>query len=181
MASAALDTAFALPARLVDRGYALRPETDADIDFLVGLYASTRETELAAMLHWTATQRESFVAQQFGAQRHHYRTYIAGCIFWVIEHDGNPIGRLYLERRTTRWHIVDIALLPDRRGHGIGTALLEAVIDSAQVDGRSVGLFVDRDNVALRLYRRLGFVGIGATAFHIEMERPPGPIVDRLS
>ena len=39
--------AFALPAALLSQGFALRPETEADTVFLMRLYASTREEELA--------------------------------------------------------------------------------------------------------------------------------------
>src|SRR5256885_17004518 len=38
---------LALPATLVDQGFALRPETEADVPFLRRLYASTRWEELA--------------------------------------------------------------------------------------------------------------------------------------
>jgi GNAT superfamily N-acetyltransferase len=181
MASTALGPAIALPAVLDAEGYALRPETDADLPFLSTLYASTRETELAAMRQWTAAQTQAFLAQQFFAQRHHYRTQIAGCAFWVIERGGTPIGRLYLQERVTQWHVVDIALLPDWRGKGIGTALIHAVIAAARDQAKAVGLFVDRRNIALRLYRRLGFVEIGATAFHLEMAREVAPDADRAS
>lgn len=162
--------AFALPTALAAHGYALRPETDSDIGFVSALYASTREAEIARMLHWTASQKQAFLAQQFAAQRHHYRTRIMACDFWLIERDGDPIGRLYLEDRATRWHVVDIALQPRWRGRGVGGAVLRAVIAAARDNAKCVSLFVDRNNGARRLYRRLGFTEIGATAFHIEME-----------
>jgi hypothetical protein len=47
--------AFTLPAALVSQGFALRPETDADIPFLMRLYASTRADELAP-IPWTDEQ-----------------------------------------------------------------------------------------------------------------------------
>jgi hypothetical protein len=65
--------AFRLPAALLSQGFALRPETEADTDFLMRLYASTREEELA-QAPWSAEQKQEFVAGQFRAQRHHYRT-----------------------------------------------------------------------------------------------------------
>ncbi len=50
-------SAFALPAALLSQGFALRPETDADIPFLIALYASTREEELASV-PWSAEQKQ---------------------------------------------------------------------------------------------------------------------------
>jgi GNAT superfamily N-acetyltransferase len=117
--------AFCLPAALSSQGYALRPETDDDIPFLMRLYASTREEELA-LAPWPPEQKQAFLAGQFEAQRRHYRSHIDGCAFDVIEHNGVPAGRLYLDVRQTRLHVVDIALMPEWRGRGVGPAIIRA-------------------------------------------------------
>ena len=96
--------AFELPTALRSQGFALRPETDDDVAFLIRLYASTREEELRQLLDWSADQKLAFLASQFHAQRHHYRTYITGCVFDILEQDGVPVGRLYLDARPTRLH-----------------------------------------------------------------------------
>jgi hypothetical protein len=107
--------AFALPAALLSQGYALRAETDNDLPFLMRLFASTREQELAPM-PWSAEQKQAFLAGQFNIQRHHYRTDIADADYQVLEHNGAAAGRLYLDIRQTHLHIVDIALMPAWRG-----------------------------------------------------------------
>lgn len=165
--------AFALPAALVSRGFALRPETDDDIAFLFALFASTRVDELA-QVGWSDEQKHAFLAMQFDAQRRHYRTQIPSCAFDVIACDGEPVGRLYLETRVTQLHIVDIALMPQWRGKGIGTAILESLVAQARDCGRGVGIFVEKFNPALQLYRRLGFVEIADTGVYLEMERTAG-------
>jgi ribosomal protein S18 acetylase RimI-like enzyme len=165
---------FQLPAALLSQGFVLRPETDDDLPFLMRLYGSTREPELA-MTGWPAEQKQAFIAQQFQAQRHHYRTFISNCRFDVLECRGEPIGRLYLETRQTQLNVVDIALLPTWRGKGIGTTILEALIKTAGQTERGVGIFVEKYNPALRLYRRLGFLEIQDTGIYYEMERPPPP------
>jgi ribosomal protein S18 acetylase RimI-like enzyme len=53
--------------------------------------------------------------------------------------------------------LVDIALLPEHRGRGIGGALLRGLLDEGAVSGRRVSMHVERSNPALRLYERLGF------------------------
>lgn len=173
---AAFDTppAFTLPAALQQAGYALRTETDADIPFLVRLYASTREQELAP-LPWSADQKSAFIAQQFQAQRFHYYNYIPNCRFDVLEHRGDAIGRLYLDDRPTQLHVVDIALVADWRGRGVGTAILQALQAAGQASGRGVGLMVEHFNPAMRLYRRLGFTDVQSNGVHIEMEWRPQP------
>jgi ribosomal protein S18 acetylase RimI-like enzyme len=155
--------AFTLPAALVSQGFALRPETDADIPFLMRLYASTRADE----------QKQAFLAQQFQAQRLHYRNTIEGCVFDILEQRGEPAGRLYLDARQTQLHIVDIALMPDWRGQGVGTAILEALQAAGRAQGKGVGIFVEKFNPALRLYRRLGFTDISDHGVYLEMEWVP--------
>lgn len=160
--------AFVLPAALLSQGFALRPETEADIPFLMQLYASTREEELAPV-PWSAEQKAAFLAQQFDAQRRHYRNYI-DCSFDVIEHNGVPAGRLYLQVSPSRLHLVDVALLPACRGHGAGAALLEALQAAGHASGKAVSTFVEKFNPALRLYRRLGFAEIADHGVYLEME-----------
>lgn len=165
--------AFALPAALLSQGYALRPETEDDIPFLMQLYASTRENELAPV-PWSAEQKQAFLASQFQAQRHHYRTTIAACVFQVIEHKGVAAGRLYTEMRATRIYIVDIALMPGHCGRGIGGAILRALQEKAGSMGLGIGIMVETFNPALRLYRRLGFVDVADHGVYLEMEWMPG-------
>jgi ribosomal protein S18 acetylase RimI-like enzyme len=170
--SATTPPAFALPAALVSQGYALRRESEADIPFLMRLYTSTREEELKP-IPWSKEQKQAFLASQFQAQRHHYYKFIPDCAFDVIERAGAPVGRLYLEARQTQLHIVDIALMPQSRGQGLGTAIMQALQAQAAAQGKGVGIFVEKFNPALRLYRRLGFAEIGAREVYLEMEWRP--------
>lgn len=163
---------FVLPASLASQGLRLRPETDGDLPFLMQLYASTREDELRPV-PWSAEQKQLFLASQFGAQRHHYRTHIADCAFDVLEQGGERIGRLYLDARAARLHIVDISLMPEWRGKGLGTALLTALMDTGRAQGKAIGIMVEKFNPALRLYRRLGFSEIGDHEVYLEMEWRP--------
>ncbi len=163
----------AVPDGLRAQGIALRREEEADLPFLKALYASTREEEMARLaLIWDEGQKQAFLEQQFMAQRLHYQTQIEDCRFAVIERENEPVGRLYLQERQTQLQIVDIALMPVLRRQGVGSALLSALIDAAGRVGKGVGLFVEPDNPAIRLYRRLGFDGIVQTGFYLEMERP---------
>lgn len=163
---------FALPAALLSQGYALRAETDDDLPFLMRLFASTREQELAPM-PWSAEQKRAFLAGQFNTQRHHYRTYIANADYQVLEHNGAGAGRLYLDMRQTNLHIVDIALMPAWRGKGLGTAILTALQETGRARGIAIGIFVEKFNPALRLYRRLGFTKIADHDVYLEMEWTP--------
>jgi ribosomal protein S18 acetylase RimI-like enzyme len=64
----------------------------------------------------------------------------------------------YLEAPET-WYICGVAVLPDHRGHGIGTALMNIAGQLARDHGYDrLSLVVFEKNVtALNLYRRLGY------------------------
>ncbi|OLS40600.1 GNAT family N-acetyltransferase [Bacillus sp. MRMR6] len=62
----------------------------------------------------------------------------------------------------TQTPLLGMALLPEYRGEGIGTALLEEMLTLTKESGfEQVSLSVDPNNRALRLYERLGFKKIG--------------------
>lgn len=145
-----------MPPSLAARGFTLRPETDADIPFLRRLYTSTRAAELA-LTTWSDAQKLAFSDSQFGLQRQHYRTYYPATEWGVLEDNGVPMGRLYLERRGMTLLVIDIALLPEWRGRGLGTALMEWVCAQARAAGKTVTVAVEKYNRAQTLYRRLGF------------------------
>jgi GNAT superfamily N-acetyltransferase len=148
---------LALPAALAGEGFALRPETEADVPFLRRLYISTRWEELAPVIDWTEAQKIAFLESQFALQRHHYRTYYASTDWGILENGGAPAGRLYVDRQADQLLVVDVSLLPEWRGRGIGTALMQAVCAEARAAGKAVAIAVEKYNPAQRLYRRLGF------------------------
>ena len=164
--------AFVLPEALTSRGIALRRETDADLPFLMQVFAASRADELA-IVPWTEDQKRAFLIQQFGAQRTHYYNHFPDTAFDLIEQHGKPIGRLYLHERKTRVHIIDIALMPGSRDAGLGTALLTAIQDYARARGKGVDIFVERFNPARSLYDRMGFKVIREEEVYLEMDWAP--------
>ena len=142
-----------MPANLSLR---LRPITPADDSFLAGLYASTRAEELA-VTDWSEEDKAVFCRRQFDAQTAHYRENYPSAILQVVERGGVSIGRLYVARWEREIRIMDIALLPEHRGSGIGTQLLRELQDEARSGGKTLTIHVERFNSALRLYERLGF------------------------
>jgi len=149
----------------------LRPVGPSDEGFLLKVYASTR-TEEMALTGWTQGQIDAFLEMQYNAQRQHYREHYADASFDVVLVDGQPAGRLYLQRRKDEHRVVDIALLPEFRGKGIGRGMLEDIIATAAKEGKAVRIHVERNNPALHLYQRLGFVPIGDSGVYYLMERP---------
>lgn len=163
--------AFAVPPTLAGRGVALRPQTADDVPFLRRLYVSLRWTEVQQVPGWDDAMRRAFLEDQHARQHHHYSTYYTRSDFLVIERDGTPVGRLALDRgHATDLRVVDIALLPEARGQGIGAAFLAGVQDEARAGGKRVSIHVEQENPAKRLYARLGFRDVSRTGPYWLME-----------
>lgn len=143
----------------------LRSMTDADLPFLLEVYAAARAEELA-QVPWTEAEKRAFLTSQFNAQHHHYQTYYKTASFDVIEQKGQPIGRLYVDRWPNEIRIVDIALLPPYRNQGLGSHLLCQIQAEAQAIGKTVSIHVEKYNPAYQLYNRLGFTKIGETGVY---------------
>ena len=112
---------------------------------------------------------------QFEAQHLHYHRSYPGATFEVVLADSVPAGRLYRHRLPGEIRIVDIALLPEFRGGGIGTTLLREILDDGAREGLLVSIHVEHMNPAMSLYRRLGFEAAGESGPYVRMERrPPG-------
>ncbi len=150
----------------------LRPAGPADAEFLYRVYASTRLEELAPT-GWPREQIEAFLRMQFRAQDTHYRSYFPDAAFDVIVCAGEPAGRLTVDRRPAEIRVVDIALLPEFRGRGAGSALLRALLAEAAAAGVPVRIHVEANNPARRLYDRLGFVQTDTTGVYHLLEWVP--------
>jgi ribosomal protein S18 acetylase RimI-like enzyme len=122
---------------------------------------------------WDDAQKDAFLRMQFDAQDAWWRENYPEASFDVICVDGAPAGRLYVHRGPREIRIVDIALLPERRGRGIGSALLGDLLAEADAAGKSVTIHVERLNPALGLYARLGFTLAEDKGVYLFLERPP--------
>ena len=122
---------------------------------------------------WDDAAKEAFLRMQFEAQDSWYRGQMPNASYEVILVDGEPAGRLYVDRRPDEIHVVDIALLPDYRGRGIGSALLSDLLAEADGSGKRATIHVERFNRARTLYERLGFAEVAEHGVYLLLERPP--------
>jgi ribosomal protein S18 acetylase RimI-like enzyme len=148
----------------------LAPVRPDDEEFLYRVYASTRATEIAAF-GWNSAQQHAFLHMQYSAQKRWYEMAYPDAAHSLIFHDGQPVGRIIVQRNPQVLRLVDIALLAEHRGLGIGTRLLEDLIAEAQTSGLPVELQVMKTNRAGRLYERLGFVRTGEDDMYYQMRR----------
>lgn len=150
----------------------LRPATDADYAFMRDLYGDTRAEEMQHF-PFDAAQKKAFLDQQFAAQFEHYGIHYPTCERNIIEKEGKPIGRLWLDEWRDQIRLVDIALLSEYRGSGIGTRLVKDVLARGAAAGKAVTIHVEGFNPALRLYERLGFRHVDTNGVYYLMRWEP--------
>ena len=156
----------------------LRPATDADQEFLVSVFASTRADELQA-LSWNPIQAETFIKIQYNAQQQSYRLSYPAAENNIILYDGQPIGRMLIDRSEELIHLVDIAILPDYRNHGVGAELIGGLLAEGATTGREVVLSVFHLNPAIHLYDRLGFARVDEESPYWKMRWRPEQTVSK--
>lgn len=155
-------------------GVSYRESTDEDLSFLATVYASTRLEEVAST-GWPEEMQLQFLTHQADAQHRHYRRTYPNAEWLVIERGGEAIGRLFIEIWSDQVRLIDIALLPQGRGGGVGSAILADLQDMARSAGKALTIHVERNNPAMRLYLRLGFAKIDEHGVYDLMEwRPEG-------
>jgi len=161
----------------------LRPVVPEDREFLLQVYSGSRSEEMN-LVDWDDRQKNEFLRMQFEAQDKYYREYYPSASFGVLLLENSPCGRLYIDRWASEIRIVDIAILPEFRNRGIGTALLSHIIDEAEKLHLPVSIHVEQFNPALSLYQRLGFLPIGENGIYHLMNRAPSqptPVEEQLT
>jgi ribosomal protein S18 acetylase RimI-like enzyme len=147
---------------------ALRRVLESDDEFLLKVYGSTREQELA-QAPWTAEQKQQFVRMQFEAQKIHYAAQHPAAAHMIISVEGEAAGRLYLDHSGEDFHILDLTLLPEYRNRAAGSMLLGHIMTEAKEAGKPVTIYVETFNPSLRLFERLGFMAVQEEGFHLLM------------
>ena len=145
---------------------ALRPCEDSDHAFLCRLVrffqASTMDLGFLS-----EPEREAMLTSQFTAQTQHNDIHFPRAERWIVEQAGTAVGRLYLDRTSTPWRLLDILLLGDAQNQGIGRTLLGWVQEGAD----SVALHVAITNPrAEAFYRALGFAVVEEEGMYRYME-----------
>lgn len=149
----------------------LRPAAGGDQEFLFKLYTSTRQAEIAGF-GWSPVQQEAFLRMQYNAQRRWYETAYPTAVEQIVQLNQEPIGRLIVARGTEATAtLVDIALLPEHRGQGIGGGLIRQLLDQCGGDRVSLRLQVLKTNPAAGLYRKLGFLPVSEDDLYLHMEK----------
>lgn len=148
----------------------LRPERTEDRSFRYQLFCDSRLPEWY-LVELDPAVRAGLMDHQFRAQTETYVTRFPRARFDIIELGAERIGRIVVNRPGDQLHLVDQAIVPQRRNQGIGTAIMRALMDEAAAAAIPLRLKVASANdPSLRLYSRLGFKPIQEIPAYIELE-----------
>ncbi|TWH48797.1 GNAT family N-acetyltransferase [Sporomusa sp. KB1] len=147
-----------------------RSITDADLEFLYRVYASTRNEEMA-VTGWNEADIENFLRMQFNLQHTYYRQTYPQAAFDIILIDGIPAGRLYIDRQQDKMVVIDIALLPEFRRRGAGGRIMRNLVEEVDKEGLLMSLHVECNNPVRLFYKTLGLVEKGTYGVYYYMER----------
>jgi ribosomal protein S18 acetylase RimI-like enzyme len=140
----------------------LRPATWQDYDFAYHVLKTSMREHVERVWRWDEEWQQAYFREHFDPDHNQ-----------VIVVDGLDVGLLGTERRGDAIHVNRIYILPEHQNRGIGTHLLESILDQAAREGLAVTLRVLRGNPARRLYQRLGFRTTLTTETHDLMRATP--------
>jgi ribosomal protein S18 acetylase RimI-like enzyme len=117
-----------------------------DYGFVRSLYFETMRWAIERIFGWNQDGQEASFAEWFNPEEVSIITVDGRDVGWIqqrTEHDSIFLGSIYVA--------------PAMQRRGIGTWVIESLIDSARDQSKAVTLAVMKINPALALYKRLGF------------------------
>ena len=143
----------------------LRPELPSDELFLRNLILDTIAAELGASA-WPEPLRTQLLGMQYAGRRH-----VGNSAGFIVEANGVSAGWAALASTDSEVRLVEIMVLAELRGQGIGAVVIRQIQASARESGKPVRLNVNVTNAgAIRLYERLGFRQIESNQVQHTME-----------
>ena len=146
------------------QGLHIRPARSSDNIFLQKLHHSVRQD--LQLIEGKQELIETIVEMQFTAQTQGYGDKFPNAMYFIIEKHHEKIGKATLDFGHNEVRLLDIAFLPEARGHGFGKAIIQSFQACAAQLAIPLCLSVEQINVqAKQLYLSLGF--------QIESVQPP--------
>jgi ribosomal protein S18 acetylase RimI-like enzyme len=147
----------------------LRPARTDDEEFLYRLFYSVYSEKLQFIL-LSAEQKKTLVELMYQGFIRHYNSLAPGPDDRLVLLDNESIGRMIVLQMREEIQLADLAILPQYRRRGIGSALIGQLQTESTMSKRPVRLQVARFDSALRLYQRLGFYKTDAAGPYLHLE-----------
>jgi hypothetical protein len=136
-------------------GLTLRPERPDDEALIFRIFVASKALETDGM-PLPQFQKDFLLKQQHVSQLYNWRHLYPSLEQWIIESDGEPVGRLIFSNLPDQIIAHDLAMLPGRLGIGGGKTVIKDVIFAEAIRcGKIARASVAAYNPARRLYARL--------------------------
>jgi ribosomal protein S18 acetylase RimI-like enzyme len=144
--------------------FTLEPIDEQDFEFRYRVYELTIKPYLDGMMGWNDEQHRAGIRANLAGSTTHS----------AIVVDGKRAGVVRIVEHDEVIDLEQIEILPEFQGKGIGTAVVQSLIDRAIRTGNVVDLSVFVANPgARRLYERLGFSLISESERDVQMRYTP--------
>ncbi len=143
----------------------LRPATPADRQFVEAVYFKTQRWLLEKLYGWDGDDHESAKFADFYCE----------ASTKIILADGEQAGWVTVLRGRKTANVQCLFLRPEYQNRGIGTHVLQNIIEQVASEGLRLTIGTHQINPAKRLYARLGFLPFLETQDRIEFAYPQNP------
>jgi ribosomal protein S18 acetylase RimI-like enzyme len=124
----------------------LRAYQSQDFDFARRLYFETMRERIERLFGWDQAHQEASFADWFNPNE-----------VSIVMADGWDVGWVQQRPDSESIFLVSIYITPSMQGKGIGTQVIQTLLDLARQRHQAVTLAVMKINPAFALYQRLGF------------------------
>jgi GNAT superfamily N-acetyltransferase len=146
--------------------WSLRPAAGSDRAFLFDLHRATMGPYIEATFGWEDGEQQALFDERFAPE-----------MCEIIQVDGEDAGVLALETNDVEIWLGLIEIQPRFQGQGMGTSIVESVLQRGAEANKPVALRVLQVNSSARLlYERLGFVAYREDDVRVYLRAdPPTP------
>lgn len=146
-----------------------RPVQADDEPFLKSLFATT-EYERLPLAKLEPSLVKKILRTEFNGHHQYFDQVDCEKSDALLLVNGQPVGRLIVLQNQDEIRLADLALMPEVRNRGLGTALIESLQVQARLSNRPLRLTVMKDSRARNFYRRMGFYKCDETETHLLLE-----------
>lgn len=146
--------------------FKLRTADDGDEIFLRGLFNDVKSAEFGNA-GIPGPQLALLLDMQYRARNESYAREHPDMLCRIISSGDQRVGSIFTRTDAEALHLIDISILANMRGQGIGTAVMEYL--KTEANRITLNVFTGNSD-ARRLYERLGFGVLGGDSMYLEME-----------
>lgn len=143
---------------LNDQTVRLRPSIPEDLDFAWGLYRDLMKPLAEELMAWSEERQMDVVKREI----------IAGQASIIVAGE-REVGWMHVREEANEIELCQLYIAPAEQNRGIGTEIINRLIDQARLNSKPLTLEVMKNNRACALYQRLGFVLTGRSKLKLQM------------